>query len=113
MKRKPRRSAASFSLRLTAEMRDDIKKRSDFFKTSQAAYVVAAIQADMSKRPRRPSKQHVLLRTELAKIHAALIELGNRVNTGQVDHSVAKIITDRLVEVVAALLRLEDEVRGK
>jgi hypothetical protein len=114
MKREPRRGNAPFSIRLPTELRIHLKDMSDFRMTSEAAYFCALIQADMGKRSRRPSKQHVLLRTELTKIHVAIIALGNQVTSSQVDYrEQAKVITDGLSEIVAAILRLEDGVRGK
>jgi hypothetical protein len=103
---------APFSIRLPAELRAHLNEMSDRRMVSKAAYVCALIEADMGKRTRRPSRQHVLLRKELALIHAGIIALGNQVTSGQVDYrGQAKIITDGLNEVVTAILRLEDEIR--
>jgi hypothetical protein len=114
MKRKTHRGNAPFSIRLPAELRTHLKEMSDFRMISEAAYVCALIEADIGKRPRRPSRQHVFLRKELAKIHAAIIALGNQVTSGHVDYrGQAEVITDGLINIVAAILRLEDKVRGK
>ena len=103
---------APFSMRLTAEERAYLNSESERSKVSKAACIRALIAADMGKRTRRPSRQHVLLRKELAAIHAGIIALGNQVTSGQVDgRGQAQIIIGGLKAVVAAILRLEDEIR--
>jgi hypothetical protein len=112
MKRRTHRGNPSFSVRLPPEVMAHVRDMAASRMIKKGTYVHALIKADMGTRKRAPSRQHVVLRRELANIHAAIIELGNRVSSGHLDCHAAQI-TDRIVELVATLLRLEDEVRGK
>jgi hypothetical protein len=114
MKGKTHHGNAPFSIRMPAELRTHVKEMADARMVSEAAYICTLIEADMGKRPRRPSRQHVMWRQEFTKIHAAIIYCGKQASSGQVDYRrKPNVVTDGLIDVVAALLRLEDQVRGK
>jgi hypothetical protein len=67
----------------------------------------------MGKRSPRPSKQHVVLREGLARIHATLIAIGNQAASPQANDGAAALIVAGLADVVTAVSRLEDAVRGE
>jgi hypothetical protein len=113
MTRKARRGNPSFTFRMPAELRAFVQETSEVGGISEAAYLCFLVHSAMGKRPRRPSKQHVVLREGLAEIHAALIAVGNQVASPQAGDGAAALIVAGLADVVATLLRLEDAVRGE
>jgi hypothetical protein len=113
MTRETRRGNPALSIRLTQEERDHLREKSSLLGTTESGYLHALLQADMGKRQRRPGRQHVVLREGLARIHAALIVLGNQSVSEQSDIGATRLVERGLADVVAALLRLEDTVRGE
>ena len=113
MTRKARRGNPSFTFRMPEELRAFVREMAKLGGVKEAAYHCALIRSAMGKRSPRPSKQHVVLREDLARIHATLIAIGNQAASPQAGDGAVALIVAGVAEVVAAVSRLEDAVRGE
>jgi hypothetical protein len=118
MTRKTQRGSAPFSIRIPLELRTHVKKMAGDRKIAEGGYLCALIENDMGKRSRRPTRQHVMWREQLKKIHEAIIACGDQVKARQRDccdhpETDGQRTLDELMNVVTAILQLEDAVRRK
>ena len=111
-----------FSVRLPPDLRTHIRNAARDRGLKDSEYIRDLVRADLlRKRSRGRGRQNVILRQELAKIHAAIIACGNQIvdtrERGHCRRSDCEARSDQAIAVlkdqVTAIFLLEDKVRGK
>ena len=111
MKPKARRGHPPITCRPPPELRAFMRTMSKSYGMNEAALIYDLIRSAMGKRSRRPSKRDVDLQEGMANIHALLIAIGNQACPSAGDNKMS--IVEGLADVVTAVSRLEDAVRGE